>query len=230
MAKTAPVSFDNYVQSADITLEDVRNAAASGNGGVKPGIARQVRDPATGKLIKVELTFNDSASQNAVDAINANPGVPVASYYVPEQLMARGLDPANGLTIANWDPINAVIVLSRPNVSPAPYPAWGQSTYNINTSTWSYVNVGAALDNPVRLGIQFQNYSNLNIIPAAATFTFLTLDGRTIVAQFLQDRIPSEVSSCLVGINGAIYPCYNGIYPAEVPDAIWEDSVAQGQL
>jgi len=88
---TAKIPLDNFVQNGDTTLTELLAAVAAVNGGNNPGIADPVRDPATGKLVQVRLAFPDSVSQNAINAINANPGVPIVCAAVPEPLIGGDL-------------------------------------------------------------------------------------------------------------------------------------------
>lgn len=78
------IGLDNRVQSGDQSQQDIVAALAAQ--GVSNGIAEQVRDPITGKLIQVTLTFPDTASQQALDAVNASRGVASATPPLPPPL------------------------------------------------------------------------------------------------------------------------------------------------
>lgn len=75
------VGLDNRVQSGDQSQAEIVAALAAA--GVSNGIAEQIRDPITGKLIQVTLTFPDTANQQAIDAVNANRGVATATPPLP---------------------------------------------------------------------------------------------------------------------------------------------------
>ena len=96
----AIVPLDNFTQNGDQTLDELIDAVAAVNGNTKPGVANQVRDPATGKLVRVELTFPDTVSDNAINAINADAGVPTTVGAVPQQWQADDLDDTAGLAFS----------------------------------------------------------------------------------------------------------------------------------
>ena len=101
----ATVPLDNFTQNGDTTLAQLLDSVAAVNGGNRPGVAEQIRDPATGKLIQVVLTMPDSAATAATNAINANPGVPTTVRHCYSQLMLSDLDQTAGIAFdgpANW--------------------------------------------------------------------------------------------------------------------------------
>jgi hypothetical protein len=85
------VPLDNFVQSGDTTLSELENEIALLNNGVKPGVANPIRDPATGKLVRVVLRVPETIAANAVSKINLNPGVPTTVVDCPPQMFADDL-------------------------------------------------------------------------------------------------------------------------------------------
>jgi len=92
----AVVLMDNFVQSGDLSLEQMVADVAAVNGGTKPGVAQIVRD-STGKLVQVELTFPDTVSQNAIDAINRNRGKAKPAVAIPTPWRIDDLNPGDGM-------------------------------------------------------------------------------------------------------------------------------------
>lgn len=92
------VPLDNYVQNGDTTLGQLLNSISAVNNGEHPGIAEQIRDPSNGKLVQVRLTFPDTVSQTAVNAINNNPGVPHTCVAAPPALIESNLNPDSRAT------------------------------------------------------------------------------------------------------------------------------------
>src|SRR3989304_7932511 len=102
-SERARVPLDNYIKNGDQTLAELSESVTT-QIGATPGVANPVRDPATGKLVRVELTFPDTVSQQAVAAINANNGVPVVVTAIPQQLFISDLDDTVGIQAPGGNP------------------------------------------------------------------------------------------------------------------------------
>ena len=87
MPKKIIVSVDNFSQSGEATLAEIQ-AQAAGQGG---NAAEVIRDPATGKVIQVNVNLPDTASQVAVDAITNNKGVATVLVF-PSVLSDQSFD------------------------------------------------------------------------------------------------------------------------------------------
>ena len=236
MAKVnTKIPLDNFVQNGDLTLDELIAAVAAVNGGVNPGVAEPIRDPSTGRLVRVDLTFPDTVSQAALDAINANPGVPVVVPAIPQQLFADDLSDAapDGIVLApvvlNVDGLQEIRVLAGSN---------RLGLIKNGGSGHVYTDGDELLSaEPVLVQILSTSGSDLVIAPAD-TLTFnlsatqsLALD---IAGTLTIPKITTGFASALflfVDVNGKVYRSFqrdDGV--VVVPIRSYEDSVAAGAL
>lgn len=75
------VYFDNRVKPGDTSCGEIISELASQ--GIAAQAAEPVRDPISGKLIKVNVHLPDTANAQATTAIDGNSGVAVATLNVP---------------------------------------------------------------------------------------------------------------------------------------------------
>jgi len=94
------MSLDNFAQSGETTRGEITKLANQSGGKV----ANIIRDPNTGKVVFVNLTFPDGTNQAAIDAVIANKGVATVIQF-PKVLLDQKFD---GMTVgADLPPANA---------------------------------------------------------------------------------------------------------------------------
>jgi hypothetical protein len=94
----ASVGLDNYTQAGDQTLAELQQSIQAQTG-APPGIASIIRDPSTGRLVRVELTLPDTAAAQAAAVIAANKGV-ATTIVAPPQLFLDDLKDTGGIVLA----------------------------------------------------------------------------------------------------------------------------------
>lgn len=83
------IGMDNRIKPGQTTRNEI--IAALQAQGIAVSAADPVFDPITGELVRVDVNLPDTASQQAVDAIAANPGVAVTTPPIPEPLFVYDL-------------------------------------------------------------------------------------------------------------------------------------------
>lgn len=187
----AKIPLDNYVQNGDTTLEQILNDVAAVNNGEKPGVAEQIRDQSNGKLIRVELVLPDSVASQAINAINANPGVPTTVHGCVPQLLATDLNASNPNGIvwggaANWGYSAAI-------------QAWD------NATDWNPINQGLFVEALTSTGSILTRLGRLNGTPNPATNTYLD-ENKLVSAAPIRIRVLAQTAGALDGVNNPNVP------------------------
>lgn len=180
------VGLDNRVQSGEQSQAEIM--AALGAQGVGAGVAEVVRDPITGKLIQVSLTFPDTANQAAIDAVNANRGVATATPPLPPPLFVNDL---TGITApalpdgASGTGAKARIVLHAMNTGAFDTEPPGDTILGILDNTNAYIDQtendgGTYILRPAVI-LEIVNGDTVNDVVIAAGTITVTFDGGPLV-------------------------------------------------
>lgn len=206
------VPFDNFVQDANQSLEEVMQAVAAVNSGTRPSVAEVVRDATTGKLIQVRLTFPDTVATAAVDAINANPGVvstclnlPIPASQTAQLLNTFGENPIAMIWSGAWNNSNAkILYLGSPTGDPIGF-------------TFLARLAQSGVETVVSSGVPIEPFAFLQFVTgfpgdfifnAVDTLTLNFIDGSQLVVSPNADFTIPELSieSFWIDSNGKIYP------------------------
>lgn len=203
---TIRIPLDNYVQNGDDTLNELIASVAAVNGGIKPSVADPVRDPATGKLIRVNLTLPDGAADAAATAINSNPAAKVEAGC-PEQLYARELNDAAPDGIVYSGALEAGALIQHISAAPLPTGNFGRLDGN------GYIDGEERLSAaPVQMAFQNRSTTDDLVIATGDTLTLNISATQSLNISLNADlTIPKVVSAVAntimvyVDVNGKLY-------------------------
>lgn len=230
------VGMDNRVQSGDQSQAEIQAALVAA--GVTNSIAEQVRDPVTGKLIQVTLTFPDTANQAAIDAVNANRGVAAATPALPPSLVISDL---TGITSAVVLSITGAQSISIKASAPTPsfLPVLGNLNGNgvVNTYQDVQVNPDPSLYSVGYLEIVNQS-TIADLVFASGDIVLAHPSGPTPLVTTIPLVIPKRVGAdpfrikeLFIGMDGKLYlrQDYGAIAYSPVFNA-YADAVGNGAV